>query len=90
MVCRCFSAFFIAPPIAIGSGVVVETFLARQRGQKMGIWTLLVTLGPPSAPFFFGFVTQHADWVWIYWVLAIVFLSPLFFSSDNALGLCVF
>lgn len=39
MVCRCFGAFFIAPPIAIGSGVVVETFFPAQRGQKMGIWT---------------------------------------------------
>ena len=74
MVCRCFSAFFIAPPIAIGTGVVVETFFAQQRGQKMGIWTLLVTLGPPAGPFIFGFVTQRAGWVWIYWVLAIVSL----------------
>lgn len=74
MVCRVFSAFFIAPPIAIGSGVVVETFFAHQRGQKMGIWTLLVTLGPPVGPFIFGFVTQHAGWPWIYWVLAIVCL----------------
>ena len=72
MACRVWAAFFIAPPIAIGSGVVTETFLARQRGQKMGIWTLLVTLGPPLGPFIFGFVTQHAGWPWIYWVLAIV------------------
>ena len=39
MVCRCFQAFFIAPPIAIASGVVVEIFFPAQRGQKMGIWT---------------------------------------------------
>lgn len=54
MVYRCFSAFFIAPPIGIGSGVVVELFLANQRGQKMGIWTLLITLGPPSGPVYHG------------------------------------
>ena len=41
MVCRIFSAFFISPPIAIGSGVVVETFLAKERGQKMGVWTFV-------------------------------------------------
>ena len=36
---RVLVAFFISPPIAIGSGVVVELFLASQRGQKMGVWT---------------------------------------------------
>jgi hypothetical protein len=25
--------------------VVTETFFAKERGQKMGIWTLMVTLG---------------------------------------------
>jgi MFS family permease len=46
-VCRAFTAFFISPPIAIGSAVVTETFFKKQRAQYMGIWTLLVTLGPP-------------------------------------------
>lgn len=69
---RCLSAFFIAPPIAIGPEVVVEMFQAGQRGQKTGIWTLMLTLGPPMGPFIFGFVAQHVGWPWIYWVLAIV------------------
>lgn len=25
------------------------------QGQKLGVWTLMVTLGPPVAPFIFGF-----------------------------------
>lgn len=53
-VCRAFTAFFISPAIAIGSGVVTETFFKRERGKYMGIWTLLVTLGPPGGPFFMG------------------------------------
>lgn len=77
MVFRCLSAFFIAPPIAIGTAVVVETFLAKERGRKLGVWTLLVTLGPPSGPFIFGFVTQHAGWPWIYWTLAIVSMTVI-------------
>ena len=39
MVARALVAFFIAPPMGIGGAVVVETFLAAQRGQKMGVWT---------------------------------------------------
>ena len=45
VITRILVAFFISPAIAISSAVVIETFFARERGQKMGIWTLMVTLG---------------------------------------------
>lgn len=45
IVTRVLVSFFISPAIAISSAVVTETFFANQRGQKMGIWTLMVTLG---------------------------------------------
>lgn len=38
-VCRAFCAFFISPAIAIGSGVVTETFFKRERAQYMGVRT---------------------------------------------------
>ena len=54
VVTRLLVAFFISPAIAISSAVVTETFFARERGQKLGIWTLMVTLGYlfSLAPFF--------------------------------------
>ncbi len=45
VVTRLLDAFFISPAIAISSAVVTESFFAEERGQKMGIWTLMVTLG---------------------------------------------
>lgn len=45
IVTRVLEAFFISPAGAISSAVVTETFFAKERGQKMGIWTLMVTLG---------------------------------------------
>lgn len=45
VVTRILVAFFISPAIAISSATVTETFFAKERGQKMGIWTLMVTLG---------------------------------------------
>ncbi|KAI9708830.1 MAG: hypothetical protein M1820_003785 [Bogoriella megaspora] len=85
--CRAFSAFFISPPIAIGSGVVTETFFKKDRGKYMGIWTLLVTLGPPSGPFFMGFVAYHVGYVWIFWINAIInaiqFLTYLFLGPET-------
>ncbi|OKL58282.1 hypothetical protein UA08_06752 [Talaromyces atroroseus] len=70
--CRALGAFFVSPAMAIGSGVVMETFFKRQRARYMGIWTVMVTLGVPMGPFIFGFVAQRVGYRWIYWVLAII------------------
>lgn len=84
-VCRAITAFFISPAIAIGSGVVMESFFKKERARYMGIWTLFVTLGVPVAPFIFGFVTMRVGYRWTYWILAItngvqlilyIFLGP--------------
>ncbi len=75
-VCRAIVAFFISPPAAIGSAVVMETFFKKERARYMGIWTLLVTIGVPLSPFIFGFVAERVGYRWIYWILAIA--SPPF------------
>ena len=41
----------------------------------MGVWTVMLTLGIPLAPFIFGFVTYYEGYRWIYWILAIVSTS---------------
>ncbi|KAF2204296.1 MFS general substrate transporter [Delitschia confertaspora ATCC 74209] len=70
--CRAFAAFFICPASAIGSAVVVETFFKKERAKYMGIWTLMITLGVPLAPFIMGFVAHHIGYRWIYWILAMI------------------
>ena len=42
MISRILVAFFICPPLAIGTVVVTETFFKHERGRKMGIWTYVV------------------------------------------------
>ncbi|EAQ91748.1 hypothetical protein CHGG_03683 [Chaetomium globosum CBS 148.51] len=69
--CRAITAFFISPALAIGSGVVTETFFKKERGRYMGIWTMMVTLGVPMAPFILGFAAVRVGYRWIYWILAI-------------------
>lgn len=73
--CRALQSFFISPPNAIGSAVVVETFFKKERARYMGVWTVMITLGIPLAPLIFGFVTYYAGYRWIYWILAIVSAS---------------
>lgn len=86
-VCRAIVAFFISPAMAIGSGIVKETFFKKERARYMGIWTLMVTLGVPMAPFIFGFVAQHVGYRWIFWVLAITngvqFVLYLFLGPET-------
>ncbi|KAH7159726.1 major facilitator superfamily domain-containing protein, partial [Dactylonectria estremocensis] len=70
--CRALTAFFISPAASIGSAVVSETFFSNQRGRYIGIWTAMVTLGVPVAPFIFGFVALRVGYRWIYWILAMI------------------
>lgn len=70
-------AFFIAPASALGSAVVTETFLKRDRARYIGIWMVMVTLGVPVGPLIFGFVTFRVGFRWIFYVLAIVNLVQL-------------
>jgi MFS family permease len=65
-----FVGISISPGISIGQVVVAETYFAHRRPQKMGIWTLAITLEPPMGPFVVGFVIQNLDWRWMYWIMA--------------------
>lgn len=81
-VCRAIVAFFISPAAAIGSAVVTETFFKKDRARYMGIWTLMVTLGVPLAPFIMGFVANDVGYRWIYYILAMVRKSCRCFVSN--------
>ncbi|KAI8679148.1 MFS domain-containing protein [Fusarium keratoplasticum] len=85
--CRALVSFFICPAMAIGTAVVQETFFRKERARFMGIWTLMVTLGVPVAPFICGFVAQRVNYRWIYWILAITngvqFLLHIFFGPES-------
>jgi MFS family permease len=76
--CRAITAFMISPAAALGSATVQEMFFKRERAHYMGIWTLMVTLGVPTAPFIFGFVAYRVGYRWIYWILACVILNTSF------------
>ena len=87
MATRCITAFFIAPPVAIGGAVVTDVFFQPQRGTKTGLWKLMFTLGAPGGPFIMGFVATHAGVKWIFLTFAIVnfveFVAYLFFGPET-------
>lgn len=72
MATRALAAWFISPPLGIGSGVVTELSHPEERARKLGWWTLMITLGIPGSAFINGFVAQHLGVAWIYWIFAII------------------
>jgi MFS family permease len=72
IVCRILVAWFISPPSALGSAVVAESFFRKDRARYLGVWTVMITLGVPTAPFIFGFVSERIGYRWIYYILAMV------------------
>ena len=38
---------FLSPPLSIGASMINEMFFLHEKGEKLGIWTLMTTLGPP-------------------------------------------
>ncbi|KAF7586739.1 hypothetical protein BBP40_008382 [Aspergillus hancockii] len=72
MVTRVLTSILISPPIGIGSGVITELCQPEKRAQKLGWWTLMITLGTPGGPFIMGFVTKHIGVQWIFWIYAII------------------
>ncbi|RLL97711.1 hypothetical protein CFD26_106368 [Aspergillus turcosus] len=70
MATRVLFAIFACPPLGFGSAVVTELFFTHERAQKMGWWTLMITLGIPLGPIVFGFVVEHAGLPLLFWTLA--------------------
>ncbi|KAF7560761.1 hypothetical protein G7046_g3381 [Stylonectria norvegica] len=87
MVARIFQAFFNSPAGAIGAAVVVELFFSKERAQKLGVWTLMVTIGNPLGPLLMGFVATRVGWRWIFWIFTMInglqFLGYLLFSPES-------
>ncbi|PLB47492.1 MFS general substrate transporter [Aspergillus steynii IBT 23096] len=69
---RILTSILISPPIGIGSGVITELCEPEKRAQKLGWWTVMITLGTPSGPFIMGFVAKHIGIEWIFWIFAII------------------
>lgn len=66
--------------------MVNEMFFLHEKGQKLGIWTLLTSLGPPMAPLLTGPLTYHiGTWRATFWFLGESFSSSAVNLADLAL-----
>ncbi len=69
MVCfRLLQGAFGASVIPLSQAVMVDTFPAADRGKAMAIWGIGILLGPIMGPTIGGFITDHLDWRWVFYV----------------------
>ncbi|KAJ4265948.1 hypothetical protein NW762_003921 [Fusarium torreyae] len=58
-------------PQALGGGVLSDCWRAEERGTATAIYSLAPFLGPAVGPIAAGYLTQHINWRWIFWVVSI-------------------
>ncbi|MEJ2426077.1 MAG: DHA2 family efflux MFS transporter permease subunit [Candidatus Thiodiazotropha sp.] len=57
-----------APLIPLSQAVLVGAFSAQERGKAMAIWGIGIMLGPVLGPTVGGFVTEHLNWRWVFYI----------------------
>ncbi|ORY69294.1 major facilitator superfamily domain-containing protein [Leucosporidium creatinivorum] len=68
--------------LSVAGGSVSDIFAPAEIGAPMGVYTASPFLGPVGGPIISGFINQHLDWRWTWWVTIIwaaVELVLLFF-----------
>ncbi len=65
---RLLQGAFGASVIPLSQAVMVDTFPAADRGKAMAIWGIGILLGPIMGPTIGGFITDHLDWRWVFYI----------------------
>ncbi|KAL6241644.1 hypothetical protein RBB50_011426 [Rhinocladiella similis] len=56
---------------ALGAAIVNDLFFLHERGAKMGIYLVFLSLGSSIGPLCGGFIIQNCGWVWFKRIMAI-------------------
>jgi DHA2 family multidrug resistance protein len=65
---RLLQGVFGASVIPLSQAVMVDTFPAADRGKAMAIWGIGILLGPIMGPTVGGYITDHLDWRWVFYI----------------------
>ena len=59
---------FGAALIPLSQAILRETFPLKEQGKAMAIWGIGVMAAPVLGPTLGGFITQHANWRWVFYI----------------------
>ncbi|EEY19283.1 polyamine transporter 1 [Verticillium alfalfae VaMs.102] len=87
-ICRFFSGFFGACPLAVVAAVFSDMFDNRTRGVAVTVFSMAVFTGPLLAPFVGGFIVEsYLGWRWTQYLISIMgffaFFLDLFFLEET-------
>ncbi len=68
VVFRLFQGGFGAAVIPLSQSIMVDNFPAEERGKAMALWGVGIMLGPILGPTLGGYITQHFDWRWVFYI----------------------
>ncbi|KAF4461434.1 fluconazole resistance [Fusarium albosuccineum] len=78
LLCRFFSGFFGACPLAVVAAVFSDMFDNRTRGTAITLFSMAVFTGPLLAPFIGGFIVEsHLGWRWTEYLASIMGFAAL-------------
>ncbi|KAL8365868.1 hypothetical protein RB595_004581 [Gaeumannomyces hyphopodioides] len=88
LICRFFSGFFGACPLAVVAAVFSDMFDNRTRGVAITLFSMTVFTGPLMSPFIGGFMVESSlGWRWTMYLTTIMgfvaFLLDLFFLEET-------
>lgn len=72
LICRFFSGFFGACPLAVVAAVFSDMFDNRSRGIAIAVFSMTVFTGPMLAPFIGGFMVAAIGWRWTEYLVTIM------------------
>jgi len=89
MVCRFIGGLFGCVPMNVCAGVISDLFDANLRNAALAGYSLVPLLGPVIAPLIAGFIVDHMQWRWCFYVLcmfngAVAVAATLFFKETYA------
>ena len=65
---RGFQGFFGAGLVALSQALVIDIFSDRNRSKAISAWTFGLLAGPVIGPLLGGYLIEHSNWRWIFFV----------------------
>lgn len=57
-----------AAVVPLSQSIMVDRFPGEERGKAMALWGVGIMLGPILGPTIGGYITQHLDWRWVFYI----------------------